>query len=271
MKKLRHILLTASLIAACAIANAQVDFTVDPVSACAGKTVKVTNNTTGNYQLAKFNFGDGLEAYGDQLQHIYATGGTYTIELSVLMDDGTWSPTKMHIVSVGEKPTVTVADNSKAGLITATVSQGASIKWYCNGNKMKTTQTSLYYKESGEYKAVATLDNGCADSAYVNVTYTDISGKDITSIAVKNNVITPGVLDGKNDVLAIDGLPFEGPCEVSVYNSKGKLVYDNMNYTNTDGFMGNDNDGNILPAGTYYYVIKSWGRRGCTGFVDVIR
>lgn len=271
MRRLRHILLTASLLAACAMANAQVDFSIEPESACAGKTIKVVNKTTSKYQIAKFEFGDGLDAYGDQLQHIYQTGGTYTVQLTVLQDDGTWSPAKMHLVTVGEKPSVTVSDNDKAGIVTATASEGASIKWYCNGNEMKTTQTSLYYKESGEYKAVATLGNGCADSASVIVTYNDISGKDITSIKVLNNVITPGVLDGINDVLSIEGLPFDGPCEVSIFNSKGKLVYANKNYSNTDGFLGNDDSGNLLPAGTYYYVIKSWGRKGCTGFVDLIR
>ncbi|MCQ2250938.1 MAG: gliding motility-associated C-terminal domain-containing protein [Bacteroidales bacterium] len=271
MNRLKHILLAVSLIAVCASAKAQADFEITPESACAGMTIKVKNTTGGNYQLAKFAFGDDLEAYGEELQHIYAKGGTYTVELTVLMDDGTWTAPKMRSILIGEKPSVEVSDNEKQGIITATVSDGASIKWYCNGAEMKSNASSFYYKESGEYKAVASMSNGCKDSASVSVTYTDISGRDITSIKVRNNVITPGVMDGINDGLAIEGLPFEANCEVQVFSKKGKLVYTNLKYTNTDGFVGRDDDGNDLPAGTYYYVIKSWGRKGCTGFVDIIR
>ncbi len=271
MNRLKHILITASLISICATASAQASFELTPESPCAGMVVKVKNTTGGNYQLAKFEFGDGYDAYGDELQHIYSAGGTYTVELSVLKDDGQWTMPQMRSIVIGEKPSVEVADNDKQGIITATVSAGAQIKWYCNGQEMKNTAESFYYKESGEYKAVATMDNGCKDSASVTVTYTDISGKDVTTIKVRNNVITPGVMDGINDGLSIDGLPFQKNCEVQVFTKKGKLVYTNSNYTNTDGFVGRDDDGNDLPAGTYYYVIKSWGRKGCTGFVDIIR
>jgi len=271
MNRLKHILLTLSLMAILTSANAQAEFDLTPESSCAGMAVKVKNTTSGSYQLAKFVFGDGLEAYGDELQHIYSASGTYTVELYVLLNDGTWTSPRMRSIVISDKPTVEVSDNEKQGIITATVSKGASIKWYCNGSEMKSTANSFYYKESGVYKAVASLGNGCKDSAQVSVTYTDIAGKDVATIKVKNNVITPGVMDGINDVLTIDGLPFQANCEVQIFNTKGKLVYTNMNYTNTDGFIGDDDNGNKLAAGTYFYVIKSWGRKGCTGFVDIIR
>ena len=86
-----------------------------------------------------------------------------------------------------------------------------------------------------------------------------------------NNVITPNN-DGINEVLCIEDVSeYENPCIVKVFDKRGKLVYENNNYTNTDGFKGLDDNGNELFAGTYYYVIKTLGRKGVTGFVDVIR
>ena len=158
-------MLAATLAASCCTASAQASFEITPSAACAGMTVKVKNTTPGNCQIAKFAFGDGLEAYGNELQHIYATGGTYVVELTVLMDGGEWTLPKMQPITIGDKPEVTVSDNEKQGILTATVSEGASLKWYCNGQELKTTAASLYYKESGEYKAVATLSSGCKDSA----------------------------------------------------------------------------------------------------------
>ena len=104
------------------------------------------------------------------------------------------------------------------------------------------------------------------------MTYEKQTANTDTQIKVANNVITPGMRDGVNDVLYIEDVTnFTSPCSVKIFDKKGKLVYTNNNYSNTDGFQGRDDDGNELFAGTYYYVIKSQGKKGCTGFVDIIR
>jgi gliding motility-associated-like protein len=124
--------------------------------------------------------------------------------------------------------------------------------------------------ESGTYAVTATNDNGCSRTEVVKVKYEQQTDADNTQIKVANNVITPGVRDGINDVLIIEDVD-TFVCSVKIFDKKGKLVYTNNRYSNTDGFKGLDDDGNELFAGTYYYVIKSQGKKGCTGFVDLIR
>ena len=90
MKK-RTTILSAILMAAtlCSNSYAQTSFTVEPQTACTGSPVSFTNTSSGNFQFAHFDFGDGTDTYGDNLQHIYTSAGEYTISMWLLNNDGT--------------------------------------------------------------------------------------------------------------------------------------------------------------------------------------
>ena len=66
------------------------------------------------------------------------------------------------------------------------------------------------------------------------------------------NVITPNG-DGRNDVLRFDDLGDFSSVELYVFNSWGHTVYENVNYNND---WGGTKDGNPLPAGSYFYILK---------------
>jgi len=68
------------------------------------------------------------------------------------------------------------------------------------------------------------------------------------------NVITPNG-DGKNDVLIIDGLNSNLVTELRVINNWGQKVYESKNYKNDWG--GRDNSGDPLPAGNYFYILRT--------------
>ncbi len=68
------------------------------------------------------------------------------------------------------------------------------------------------------------------------------------------NIITPNG-DGQNDLLIIDGLNSNLVTELRVINNWGQKVYENKNYANTWG--GTDNSGNPLPAGNYFYLVRT--------------
>jgi len=274
MKTIRHIIATVAL-AASAAAHAQVtpSFTASPDVICEGTavTVAVTNNKS-DYKIAQVDFGDGFDTYGSDLKHIYTKANTYNITLRLLLNDNTWTNYQTKTVTVGETPTIELDDNSAAALITATASSGASLAWERNGSPISNTAPTLYYLEGGTYTVTAKNDNGCTASQTITVKYEKQEANDDTQIKVANNVITPGVRDGINDVLYIEDVDnYPSPCSVKIFDKRGKLVYTNNKYSNTDGFQGLDDDGNQLFAGTYYYVIKSQGKKGCTGFVDLIR
>ncbi|MBR3714154.1 MAG: gliding motility-associated C-terminal domain-containing protein [Bacteroidales bacterium] len=275
MKTIRLIIaaLAACLYLPAAHAQITADFTATPETACTGSIVTITvNNNSSDYKTAQVEFGDGIDTYGNDLKHIYMSAGTFNISLRLLLNDGTWTAKQTKSVTIGDTPELTLEDNPAAALITATVSSGASLTWSRNDVALSITTSTLYYMESGTYSVTATNDNGCSVTESVKVKYEKEAENDDTQIRVANNVITPGIRDGINDVLVIEDVDnYTAPCSVQIFDKRGKLVYTNHKYTNTDGFQGLDDDGNELFAGTYYYVIKSQGKKGCTGFVDLIR
>jgi len=67
-------------------------------------------------------------------------------------------------------------------------------------------------------------------------------------------VITPGNIDGKNDVFAIDFLNIMHPdCHVVIFNRWGSVVYESTGY---DEPWNGTFKGELLPMGTYYYKIE---------------
>jgi len=274
MKTIRLIIATAAMSASLTAAQAQVtpDFTATPETACTGEAVNITvSNSPSDYKTAHVEFGDGIDTYGTDLKHIFTAPGTYNITISLLLNDNSWSAKQTKSVTIGETPELTLDDNPNAALLTATASSGATLEWSRNGEQISNSASTLYYLENGTYSVTATA-NGCSATQTITVKYEKETENDDTQIKVANNVITPGVRDGINDVLYIEDVDnYTAPCSVKVFDKKGKLVYTNNRYTNTDGFQGLDDDGNELFAGTYYYVIKSQGKKGCTGFVDLIR
>ena len=71
--------------------------------------------------------------------------------------------------------------------------------------------------------------------------------------------------DGQNDVLIIPGIMRKGNNTLTIYNRWGNIVYQKDNYQNdwggqTDRAFNLTNDDNLLPDGTYYYVIDFKGK-----------
>lgn len=86
------------------------------------------------------------------------------------------------------------------------------------------------------------------------------------------NVITPNT-DNFNDNWIIENIGDynNGQNEVSIINRWGNVVYDAQNYNNNDVVWdGRNKDGNVLPAATYFYIVKI-GDNNFTGYVEVLR
>lgn len=286
-----------SLVISCALsvnslAQEKPEIAVDKNEACMGESLTFSIKTEHTpIKFVKIWFGDtknGEEIYSyitdasQKLEHIYLEKGEYTVKYYTWYEgdgdikDPEGQTTQAMKITIGETPDLMLEDEPKTALITATSSNASSYTWYSVNRKgeeteLQNTASTLYYLESGEYKVTAAIGS-CKTSESISVKY-NVKNEDenLTVINVLNNVITPNN-DGINEVLCIEDVSeYENPCIVKVFDKRGKLVYENNNYTNTDGFKGLDDNGNELFAGTYYYVIKTLGRKGVTGFVDVIR
>jgi gliding motility-associated-like protein len=77
--------------------------------------------------------------------------------------------------------------------------------------------------------------------------------------------------DGKNDFMTIRNIEFYPQNRVTIHNRWGDLVFDVVSYNNSEKvFKGISNNGNKLPAGTYYYSIDLGdGSKRKTGYLSV--
>lgn len=62
--------------------------------------------------------------------------------------------------------------------------------------------------------------------------------------------------DGINDLWTIDGIGTWESRKVTIYDRWGRKVWNDDQYDNARAFAGQDNQGNDLPDGTYFYVIE---------------
>ncbi|MEM6318896.1 MAG: gliding motility-associated C-terminal domain-containing protein [Bacteroidota bacterium] len=74
--------------------------------------------------------------------------------------------------------------------------------------------------------------------------------------------------DGINDYFTIEGLEAYPDNELKIVNRFGKVLYQQQNYQNDwDGSV----DGDILPNGTYFYILNDGKGQQYTGFVELNR
>jgi gliding motility-associated-like protein len=98
------------------------------------------------------------------------------------------------------------------------------------------------------YTVTVTDANGCVNTATVNVSVNN----DFTIHPY--NVITPDG-NGENDIWTVDHIERYPNAVVRIINRWGEEVFHSQNYTNADGWRGVNKKGDILPEGTYYYII----------------
>ncbi len=237
---------------------------------CLGDTVLFNNTTSGDYVYSYWRFGDAFDTYVKNPRHVYQTTGTYTVWLVIKRLSGDKDSTSKSL-NINPSPHISLVNNQSEQFLTAlTGISEVQFLWYSGTTLTSETDSVAYYYESGSYSVVA-YNQFCSDSANIKITVNS-QQIDNTEIIVENNILTPDVEDGANDVLYIKELAsYEAAVEIFIYNKWGQLVYKNTNYSNFGGFKGVDDSGKKLDAGTYYYIVKSPGRKGGAGFIDVIR
>ncbi len=119
----------------------------------------------------------------------------------------------------------------------------------------------------GQYVAIVTDDMGCTiiDSVIVS------SDPSICLNIYK--VFSPN-FDGVNDFWEIENINLYPQAMVLIYDRNGRQVFRRRNYKNefSVAFSGKDQQGRVLPSGTYYYIIDlENGDNEFKGTVSIVR
>ena len=165
-------------------------------------------------------------------------------------------------------PTVDVKDNicnAGSGSISISLSGGTSPYHYLWSNN--TTGSEINGLTAAVYSVTVTDQNGCSKklTSIVSDTCSDI---------IIPDVITPNG-DGVNDKWVVGGLQKYPGNTVQIFDKWGDVVYEKSNYS--DEWNGQGKNGNLLPSGTYFYLIKlnatnvNGGKNSMTGPVLIKR
>tara|TARA_R110000850_G_scaffold277058_1_gene421843 strand:+ start:66939 stop:69002 length:2064 start_codon:yes stop_codon:yes gene_type:complete len=182
------------------------------------------------------------------------TSGNYSVEVSYLgcteTDDINVNFRELPAVDLGVNVIKCAQDELT---LNATPSNGASdgvlYTWFVDGGVITgQTGSTITITDAGLYSVVVD-DNGCVSGDEITVEYYEN----------ENCVITQGISpngDGLNECFDLEFLSDEsGPLELIILNRHGRVVFEQNDYINE--WCGQTNDGEELPVGNYFYVIKS--------------
>ncbi|AWH86422.1 hypothetical protein HYN59_15485 [Flavobacterium album] len=244
------------------IINAIPQFSLPEVLATCDPQNEVIQLTPENFDISaasfQWFFNDApLEAITPTLQP--SGFGVYKVTVAV---NGCENTRTIHII---EKPAfgVTVAESCNNGSFTleALPLEGsfdpatAAFSWE-GPDSFAANAGKVFIAKPGEYSVAVETQEGCRGSMVYNV------------VSANCNIqrgISPN-LDGRNDYFDLAGFDIE---ELSVFNRYGLKVYNRKHYTTE--WSGQSDNGEALPDGTYYYVIKTVAGQPKTGWVYINR
>ena len=186
--------------------------------------------------------------------------GTYAVKTS---KEGCLSQESTVIVTVNPNPQFTVEGNCLSNRFVLTVLPTAasfdpitaSYQWSGpNGYSSTSNPIDITQLPVGIYTVTVTNTFGCQKELSMPVTYT---------FCEIPNVITPNG-DSANEFFELSGLKVD---LLEIYNRWGVKVYDKEPYTNE--WHGQNNEGDQLPDGTYYYYIQLQNKETRVGWVFV--
>jgi gliding motility-associated-like protein len=198
------------------------------------------------------------------------TAGTYTVTITDLL--GCTTDTIIQLMqpdSITVLATITpeTCIGKADGNISITISGGTPpyiVDW-SNG----ASSTDNHQLPAGLYNLLVTDQRNCEKDLTFEVPLsTDPRG--CLELLVIYEVFSPNG-DGNNETWVLEGLENYPNNRVEVFNRWGQPVFASDNYQNN--WNGTTNDGNALPAGTYYYILTLIGDEtiSLSGHITFIR
>ncbi|MDA3954939.1 MAG: DUF2341 domain-containing protein [Bacteroidales bacterium] len=231
--------------------NPLANFTVS--NECLGVSVNISNHSNceeGNVYYY-WDLGDGSSSLLENPDHNYTGSGVYNIKLVT-------GSSYQCVDSLSRYVTIFSLPQVDAGADT-NVSRGFTITLQASGANIFDWSPSESLDNPGVFNPVARpmettsysvrgIDvNACENTDNVTVTVSD----DYQLIA--SNILTPDY-NGLNDTWKITNIDAFETATVYIFNRWGEEVFSQQGYMND--WDGRNSNGDILPDGTYYYIIK---------------
>ena len=251
------------------------DFIANPTIGCGPLDVKFTSQSVLGDNFA-WDFGDGTTSSDLNPSHIFTSPGTYTVTLTVV-DSSTCNVSSMY------QRDIIVLEQSNADFdvsfdgcdnkltIENKSENGLSYRWdFGNGDSSVVESPEYDYTESGDYTIRLYVNEGTLCESKV-AKPVSISANVVPEITLYN-VFTPNN-DGINDCFQFESKNLD--CtnyELKIYSRWGEKVFESKN-PGTCWNGGYKNNVNVLPAGTYYYLLKFGSKFSdpVSGIIELIK
>jgi len=232
-----------------------VSYAVAPVSNVISYTWTLPPGTT-------ITSGAGTNSIGVDFS-LVATSGNITAYATNLCGDGEPSPS--YFITVDLSPTADAGPDQSilyatSARLSGTVDQGSGTYAYdwepaalLIDNTISQPETVILTTDTTFTLTITDLITGCKGSDSVRVKVAP--PENVDDCIVIHNVITPNG-DGMNDAWIIDCIEEYPDNKVVIYNRWGNEVNTFEKYNNTsEVWKGTNHKGNLLPDGTYYYIL----------------
>lgn len=231
--------------------NPLADFSLS--NECLGVNVNITNHSKSDEGNVSYywEFGDGSNSILENPDHHYLGSGIYTVKL-VTRSSYQCVDSLLRNVTIFDLPLVDAGEDTL-------VSKGFSIRMQASGANIFDWSPAESLDNPGIFNPIARPmetttysvrgidNNGCENTDEVTVKINN----DYQLIA--SNILTPDY-NGQNDTWKITNIDAFETATVYIFNRWGDEVYNKKGYQND--WDGRNMNGDVLPDGTYYYVVK---------------
>lgn len=233
--------------------NPVADFEAEDV--CFGSSTEFVNssiidNTYRPYTLTyQWNFNDGNSSTAAEPMHKYSDPGLYEVKLYARA--GACIDSLIRFIEVYNLPEANAGEDTtvtKGFPIVLQASGGIFYEWMPPEglSNISIAEPVARPMETTTYTLRVTDGNGCVNFDTILVTVED------ELRIIPSNILTPNNND-ENDTWNIVNIDSYPEAEIKIFDRWGKLIFETKDYRND--WQGTNSNGDILPDGTYYYVI----------------
>ena len=236
-------------------------------SVCKSSSIKLQATGSGTFLWSPANLLNN-PAISDPV----ATPAVTTVFAVTLTDQWNCKNTDQVTIEVRERPVVDAGPDQTLYFLFETELEASALKNYETGEWNVLSGSGIFSDENDNKTIVTELSLGENILQWSVTNGVCVASSDTVLIKINDliipTLITPN-LDGINDYFRIRGLESLGRTSLVIFNRWGANVFSNDNYAND--WDGKDYNGNPLPEGTYFYILKPEKVEPIKGYIVIKR